>query len=154
MHNRWTNSRFLGGDDFMTELEKQRIFEMREAGKSYGVIAQELGQTLTNIRAYCRRHNLGGIRASSEATRAARRECCENCYKPVKQNPGRKHKRFCSDACRMQWWSNHRDRVKHKTVRTFFCQNCGISFETYGLSHRSYCSTKCYHESRKIIIPS
>lgn len=133
----------------MTELEKQRIAEMREEGKSYGVIASELGQTLTNIRAYCRRHNLGGIRTNSAEAKAAKRGCCENCGKPVCQNAGRKHKRFCSDSCRMQWWSNHRDKVKHKTVRSFICKKCGLSFETYGLAHRDYCSTGCYHESRR-----
>ena len=38
---------------------------------------------------------------------------CEYCGKPVRQNSGRKAKRFCSDKCRISYW-NRRRRKKGK----------------------------------------
>ena len=67
---------------------------------------------------------------------------------PVKQNPGRKKKRFCSDSCRMKWWNSHMDKVKRKAIYEFTCLHCGRTFTAYGNSGRKYCSHDCYIEER------
>lgn len=69
---------------------------------------------------------------------------CEQCGRPIIQNPGRKRKRFCSDACRNKWWNSHLDLVKRKAVYTFTCLACGKKFTVYGNSHRKFCSHACY----------
>ena len=69
---------------------------------------------------------------------------CEQCGKPIEQNPGRKRKRFCCDACRNKWWNAHLNLVKRKAVYTFTCPACGKEFTVYGNSHRKFCSHACY----------
>ena len=65
-------------------------------------------------------------------------------YGAIVQTPGRKRKRFCSDACRNAWWNAHLSLVKRKAVRTVVCAGCGQPFEAYGRTPRKYCSHACY----------
>ena len=73
---------------------------------------------------------------------------CNCCGKPVAQNPGRKEKKFCSDACRTRWWNSHLDLVKRKAIYHFTCPTCGREFTAYGNAHRKYCSHTGYIEDR------
>lgn len=70
------------------------------------------------------------------------------CGKPVRQNPGRKQKRFCSDICRNKWWNSHLDLVKRKANYEIVCLGCEKPFVVYGNANRKYCSHKCYVEHR------
>lgn len=74
--------------------------------------------------------------------------CCEQCGIMVVQNPGHKHKRFCSDKCRMLWWNSHQDLVKRKANYEFTCARCGKAFISYGNKSRKYCCQECYIEDR------
>lgn len=115
--------------------QKQQIIALRRAGAGYGRIAMQLQISINTVKSFCRRHSL-----------AARTDgaVCEQCGKPVVQNPGRKRKRFCCDGCRNKWWNTHLELVKRKTVYTFTCPNCGKKFSVYGNSHRKFCSHACY----------
>lgn len=126
----------------MTAQEKERITRLRGEGKSYGAIATLLGISASKVKSYCIRHELGGARSS--VGRHTAKGGCEQCEAPVQQLPGRKHKRFCSDACRMKWWAAHRDQMTQKTTHTFTCRKCGRTFEVYGITQRSYCNRECY----------
>lgn len=126
----------------MTAQEKERITRLRGEGKSYGAIATLLGISPSKVKSYCIRHELGGARSS--VGRRTSQGRCEQCGAPVQQVPGRKHKRFCSDACRMKWWAAHRDQLTQKTTHTFTCRECGRPFEVYGVTQRSFCSRGCY----------
>jgi len=123
----------------MTDEQKQQIIALRRAGAGYGRIAMQLQISINTVKSFCRRHSL-----------AARTDgaVCEQCGKPVVQNPGRKRKRFCCDACRNKWWNAHPELVKRKAVYTFTCLNCGKKFSVYGNSHRKFCSHACYVEYR------
>lgn len=119
----------------MTQEEKRRIIEMRAAGCSYIRISAELYMSVNSIKSYCRRHGLGADMTLEEtqpvqeahvpqsafcpAPQAA--TACEQCGDPVWQTAGRKHRRFCSDACRQAWWSAHRSLMKRKTMHGFVC---------------------------------
>lgn len=111
------------GDDF---------WRARGRGEGYGAIAGELGLSVNTVKSYCRRHPLPDGTA------------CEECGAPIVQMPGRKRKRFCSDACRNAWWNAHLSLVKRKAVRTVICAGCGQAFEAYGRASRKYCSHACY----------
>ena len=76
------------------------------------------------------------------------RQQCLFCGKPVVQMPGRKEKKFCSDACRIHWWSKNKYIVPRKSRRTFVCQSCGEEFTAYGTDNRKYCSHACYISAR------
>lgn len=118
----------LKGAMDMTKEEKQRVEALRRQGTGYGAIAWELGLSVNTVS----RHPL------PDGT------VCENCGAPIVQMPGRKRKRFCSDACRNAWWNAHLSLVKRKAVRTVVCAGCGQPFEAYGRAPRKYCSHACY----------
>jgi uncharacterized protein YjcR len=50
----------------MTSFQKEQIHRMRSAGMGYAKIAASLGISENTIKSYCRRHNLGGIMATSQ----------------------------------------------------------------------------------------
>ncbi len=119
----------------MTNEERQRIMSLRRDGVGYGEIAGKLHISVNTVKSFCRRHGL---------TADARASVCEQCGRPVSQNPGRKRKRFCSDACRNKWWNAHLDLVKRKANYVLSCPNCGKEFSVYGNRKRKYCCHACY----------
>ena len=123
----------------MTDEQKQQIIAMRRDGAGYGSIANQLGLSINTVKSFCRRHSLAAPSTDS---------LCEQCGRPIAQNPGRKRKRFCCDACRNKWWNSHLDLVKRKAVYTFTCLACGKKFTVYGNSHRKFCSHACYIQHR------
>lgn len=72
---------------------------------------------------------------------------CEQCGVLVKQHPKRKRKRFCSDACRMRWWNDHRYLREPNTVE-INCRNCGKVVKAIKGNRRKYCCHECYIKDR------
>ena len=119
----------------MTDEQKQKLILLRRSGDGYGQIAAALGISINTVKSFCRRHGLAAeVKGSG----------CEQCGKAVSQNPGRKRKRFCCDACRNKWWNSHLELVKRKAMYTFTCPGCGKEFSIYGNSHRKFCCHECY----------
>lgn len=131
----------------MTDRQKQLIAEYRAEGCSYTQISRTMDISVNSIKTYCQRHGLGGV-AVFECPSKDEILTCENCGKPVKQNPGRKQKRFCSDKCRNMWWNSHMDQVKRKANYECVCACCKKAFVSYGNKSRKYCSHACYIEDR------
>lgn len=131
----------------MTDKQKNQIAEYRERGMSYTEISKKMDLSINSIKTYCKRHGLGGVKAY-EADGPAVIIPCEHCGVPVKQNPGRKKKRFCSDKCRNLWWNSHIDLVQKKANYECTCIRCGKKFTSYGNKERKYCSHSCYIEDR------
>lgn len=119
----------------MNDEQQQKIISLRRDGAGYGSIATELGVSINTVKSFCRRNSLTAPKTGT---------ACEECGKPITQNPGRKRKRFCSDACRNKWWNTHLDLVRRKANYTFTCPACGKEFMVYGDSHRKFCSHDCY----------
>ena len=115
----------------MTDEQKQQIIALRRDGAGYGRIAARLQISINTVKSFCRRHSLAASTAGA---------VCELCGKPIEQNPGRKRKRFCCDACQNKWWNAHLELVKRKAVYTYTCPACGKEFTVYGNSHRKFCS--------------
>ena len=133
----------------MTENEKDQIITYRKQGYGYSQISNLIGISKNSIKSFCKRHGLGGTVAyEASAPEPTEESVCEQCGKPVRQNPGRKLKRFCSDKCRMKWWNTHQDQVKRKANYNYTCACCGKAFMAYGNSTRKYCSHECYIEDR------
>ena len=133
----------------MNDFEKERIKRLRECGRSYGWIANELGLSKDTVKSHCRRYGLDGV-AKVNLKGKPRDEVllCKTCGTVVIQTPGRKAKKFCSDRCRMKWWNSHADQVNKKATYDLVCMNCGCSFQAYGNSKRKYCCHECYVEDR------
>ena len=117
----------------MTDQEKMRVADLRSAGHSYQAIADETGISLGSIKMYFKR--------SKETIAAVPR--CEQCHEPLRQDIFRT-RRFCSDICRVQWWSAHPERIKGHRYQ---CQCCGKEF--CSRKPRKYCSRVCFYGSRK-----
>ena len=133
----------------MTNDEKGKIVELRGAGMGYLRIAQTLGVNVNTVKSFCRRHNLVGNQTETpDLIEGVYRKPCRYCSKSVTQIPGRKEKKFCSDACRSKWWNAHLSQVNRKAMYEYTCPHCGKRFSAYGNRNRKYCSHSCYIADR------
>ena len=127
----------------LTEIEKTEIRRQRIEGVGYLRIANSMGISVNTIRSFCKRNDLAGRARKKDGVQP-----CKCCGSPVRQNPGRKEKKFCSDECRVKWWNAHQNQVNRNAVYEFTCAHCGKSFTAYGNDHRKYCSHDCYIKDR------
>lgn len=133
----------------MTDIQKNRIRKMKADGYGYVKIARELGLSENTVKSFCRRN---GLNRTVEDTAALPEErdngVCPCCGAEVRQNPGRKVKRFCSDKCRNAWWNSRLEQVDRKAHYKFVCACCKKPFTAYGNAGRKYCSHECYIKDR------
>lgn len=140
----------------MTNEQKAVVESLRSQGLGYKRIAAQTGISANTVKSYLRKNALMPVEQTAPVvipepvmeTAADGQFICRCCGKPVAQNPGRKEKKFCSDACRTRWWNSHLDLVKRKAIYHFTCPTCGREFTAYGNAHRKYCSHSCYIEDR------
>ena len=118
----------------MTNAERDYIIRYRQSGKSCAEIARVLGLSANTVKSFCQRNR---IAPNTQAKLPALSETvCLCCGEKVKQQPHRKPKRFCSDACRLHWWHSHRDMEKNAVDRR--CFSCGRVFRSS--REQKYCS--------------
>ena len=133
----------------MTDKQKTQIIKLRAAGYGYGKIAQQLGISVNTVKSFCRRKCVNEETASkSSLVLSGKVTRCENCGQEIHQVAKQKPRRFCSDACRNQWWNSHLNLVKRKANYTLRCRHCGKVFQVYGDRERKYCSRECYLAER------
>jgi predicted transcriptional regulator len=134
----------------MNIIQKERIAAFRSHGESYAKIADALGISKNTVQSYCRRNNLGGDSSTvvEKETEKESRSFCKQCSVELIQQPGKKPRKFCSDACRAEWWKTHPEQLEKKAVYTFKCVHCGNDFTAYGNDNRKYCSHECYVADR------
>lgn len=128
----------------MTDEQRRQIAILRDEGNGYKKIAQALGLSENTVKSFCKRKRMGGVATQNTSEGST----CQCCGKTVKQNPGRKLKKFCSDRCRMKWWNTHLDQVQKKANYDYVCPVCNKAFSAYGNANRKYCSHECYIEDR------
>ena len=54
---------------------------------------------------------------------------CPQCGRAIVQNRTGRHRKFCSDACRRQWWNHHPMPEHWKSVRKAVCPVCGKEYK-------------------------
>ena len=120
----------------MKANDKKRIQELREAGLTYKEIADETGIAFGTVKMFFQRQ---------KDKPAVQR--CEQCRRPLRQDVSRAGRRFCSDKCRIQWWTAHPDSMSSNAKHNFTCAGCGKTV----ISRRpgKYCTRACYQASRK-----
>lgn len=131
----------------MTDLQKEHIRSLRMQGYGYKRIAQILQLSVNTVKTYARKEGLGGQRAKV-SREIPTDHFCKCCGMPVLQNPLRKEKLFCSTECRMKWWGEHPELIKHRTARNLECAYCHKPFTAYKSLKRKYCSHACYIADR------
>lgn len=127
----------------MTESERKHIIELQYQGFGYKKIAKLTGIPVNTVKSFCARHPVQIEELQESNT------LCRNCQAPLEQIPHKRKRLFCSDACRMAWWNAHPERVQRKAYYTLTCRHCGKQFESYGNSHRVFCSRDCYLKFRR-----
>ncbi|MHB1154068.1 MAG: RNA polymerase subunit sigma-70 [Eubacteriales bacterium] len=132
----------------MTNEQRKQITAMRQDGFGYTTIAKAVGLSKDNIKAYCRTHDLAGIKAQDNTRITLEQDCCLKCGKPLSQTLGKKKVKFCSADCRQQWWNSHPEQVTQKAIYSFTCAYCGKLFTAYGNVRRKYCCHDCYIADR------
>lgn len=131
------------------ETRNMSIKNMRMSGFSYSKIAEVLNLSVNTVKSICRRENIGIEESTSSDLEIKKdHDQCPQCHHPIDQNPKRKHKRFCSDVCRMAWWKANRSTVKQSAWYETKCGFCRKTFHSYGNRHRKYCSHSCYIHAR------
>ena len=123
----------------MTNGEKRLITQQRRLGLGYTEIARKLGMSVNTVKSYCQRN---GIKPAGKTT--LEKDTCRQCGSVLEHTPGRKKKQFCSDACRMRWWHDH--RYMSRTAMSAKCAACGREFVTDRV--QKYCSHACYIAAR------
>ena len=132
----------------MTNEQRRQISDLRHQGFGYAAIANAVGLSKDSVKAYCRSHGLGGVKADTTNPAEVATDICLNCGAALVHKPGAKRKKFCNPICRQSWWNAHPDQVKRKALYTFQCPACGKPFTSYGNDHRKYCSRACYINAR------
>ncbi|MBR1444827.1 MAG: RNA polymerase subunit sigma-70 [Firmicutes bacterium] len=125
----------------MDKIQKEKIIKLRNEGKSYTVIADELKISRDTVKSFCRR-NIAVERPQGNSV------LCKNCGQAIIQKDKIKRKVFCSKECREKWWHKNAEKINKKAVYTFNCKYCGKIFSAYGNNHRKYCSRTCYAADR------
>lgn len=137
----------------MTSTEKSRIDELRAQGFGYKRIARMLNMSVSTVQSHCRRGQASKPDeaivpryASSElgVTDTAGNPICKQCGAVIAHHPHRRPRLFCSDACRQQYWYQH--RASASTATSHICPACGQTFATS--RPQIYCSHDCYIRAR------
>ncbi len=131
----------------MTDIQKDRIHEMRRFGCTYKHIASALSLNEGTVKTYCVRATRKGIMPPPTPLPD---NLCKQCGKAVVQIPGRKKKIFCSKTCSQNFWNSHLYLVDRssKYLYHFTCPTCKKEFSAYGNPNRKYCSHECYISGR------
>lgn len=132
----------------MTDLQKKKISALRSQGYGYATIAKSVGLKKDTVVGFCRKAGLTGTKAADNSRISLDTVFCPQCGVPLKQIPGRKRVRFCSDSCRVAWWNSHPEEVNRRALYSFTCAHCGKPFTAYGNAGRKYCSHACYIADR------
>ena len=127
----------------MTKENIAKIKQLRELGYGYQKIGTTLSLSVSTVRSFCQRNNIGKNSPLSTGK-------CKNCGKPLHSLPHYKKKIFCSDSCRMKWWSEHHGSVqkKEENLSEYRCLECGAEFKDYTNKKRKFCSRECYIKHR------
>ena len=104
------------GGQSVTNEQIEIVARLQQSGKGYRAIAAETGLPINSVKSWCRRH---------PADRTAP-SFCQQCGSELKQIPGKRARRFCSDACRMLWWKEHPENKSHRVAYRHVCRCCGV----------------------------
>lgn len=137
----------------MTGSQARQIRELRMKGAGYRAIASVVGMSRDSVRNHCKAHFLDGFAAEVTLNikeQMQQGKACLECGKTTTQPKTGRKRKFCSDACRREWWANHPDAMEKKKAAVYekTCVYCGKVFSVYGNKTRKYCSHDCYVHDR------
>ena len=123
----------------MTNEQKIRILRLHAMGMGYAAIGKEVGIKRDTIKSF--------ISRNKNALLTTR---CDFCGRKIVQVPKQKPKRFCSDQCRMKWWSSHQEEINRKCVEVYFEKENIYTLDSKGELLITIMSSIAQEESRSI----
>ena len=137
----------------MTEEQKRQIVKMRKDGDGYKTIATAVGLSRDAVRTFCKKRHMAGFGEAfvlNDKEKADEYKRCLNCYGYIRQPKKGRHKKFCSEKCRREWWKTHPEEINKKETAIYKlkCAHCDGDFISYGNKYRKYCSHNCYIHQR------
>jgi len=128
----------------MTDAQKRSIGELRAAGQGYKQIAETLGISVNTIKSYCQRAGLTARKATNDDPKEEIKDACKQCGAVLTQRSVTKPKIFCSNECRIWWWSKHRNQSAGASTVQKRCDHCGRVFRSQLSAKRKYCGHACF----------
>ena len=128
----------------MNDTQKRCAIEMRAAGRGYKQIAETLDISVNTIKSYCQRAGLTEHKAANDDPAEEQKDTCKHCGVALWQCPNMKPKTFCSDECRIRWWSKHRNQSGGASTVEKRCAHCGRVFRSQVSAKRKYCRLACF----------
>jgi len=114
----------------LSKAQERKIQVLRAKGYGFRKIAETINAPENAVKYY--------LRTTPETKTTI---YCKNCGKEAVCLPGYKKKVFCSDSCRMLWWSKNQKEIKHK-LYTHICKACGKEFTSFR-KESVVCSKQC-----------
>lgn len=141
----------------MTAEQQSQIRELREAGCGYKKISILLNLPITTVQSYCKRkmprkqeslffqpHSGDDAEAVSTVTPPKQAKgICLFCGKPINLIEGKRHRMFCSGACRTAHWRKKAQGIPGERK----CLGCGAPLDGRDPT-RKYCARVCYFAHR------
>ena len=134
----------------MTDLQKQKLTEMRKSGSTYADISAALFLPIGTIKAYFSRNPVRKTVSPDipDDITETPTSGCKRCGQSLINTPGHRQKIFCSTSCQRKYWQEHKEMLHHDSFVTITCPVCGKRFSDYAGHHRKYCSHSCYIADR------
>jgi len=132
----------------MTHQQKETIIQMRREGISYSKISLVLGISENTVKSFCRRKHISGGRRADRRKAGENPDACKNCGNPLIPRVKGQPKKFCSEACRRNWWKANENQLAKKAYYVIVCAECGQDFVSYGNKGRKFCGHACYIKNR------
>ena len=120
----------------MTAKDVMLLRKYRADGLGYRKIAKLLGISENTVKTYINRHGDD-----------LQKHGCLTCGRKLTQRPHAKQRRFCSDACRGEWWNNNQNLI-NRTTHEKVCCYCKKTYTTYRKIQK-YCSVECSAAGRR-----
>ena len=120
-------------------IPKDAILALRQQGRSYQKIAEQLILSPNTVKSVCRR-----CEAEAPAPETSTLDTCKDLRAPLPPSAAGRKRTFCSDKCRYAWWNRSRRKQPYRLT----CYCCDRPFISYGNRKRKFCSRECYMLSR------
>ena len=118
----------------MDKYQKEQIRSLRKEGMSYAEIARQINVSRDAVISFCRRNGLQEVKKPTSVVKTNATNVCRECGKSLIQVDGMKRRVFCSKECRVKWWKEHPEQLKHKAMYQYTCPHCGEKLYPFGKS--------------------